>query len=70
MLSVSALSIPKKFSITALSKQMIACNFCFLFRCPYPLLLFLFHAHHLQVDFNIKNKVDIMVVYHVSTFIL
>ena len=70
MYSGSVLSITKKFSISALSKLMIACIFCFLFRCPYPLLLFLFQAHHLQVDFNIKNKVDIMVVYHVSTFII
>ena len=48
---------------------MFVDNFCFLFRRPYPFLLSFLHYFHLQLYFSIK-KVDIMVVFHVSTFIL
>ena len=50
--------------------QMLMDDLCFLLRCPYTLLLPLSQQYHLQLYFSIKEKVDDMVIFHVSTFIL
>ncbi len=50
--------------------QMLVDNFRFLLRCPYPFCLPFLHFFHLLLNFTQKTKVNNMVVFHVSTFIL